>query len=271
MVSFIFVFGLLSVLATFATGNDDIEKELPQIACKYLSCPVAYDGSLCHYATKWGHLVENVAEYTCFTNTNITLDDTNPNFRFNRLSEEQQVTSVIFREFKMHLFTKDTCMEFTSLQSLHVFEVGLKLILSDALKDCLLLKTFSATENQLFRISSGTFTHNPTLEHLSLSQNNISIIEPNAFDNMDNLLSLDLEDNYLQRFPGDVGISQMNKLVDLFLMSENLKEVDTEEMLMKIPNLKNVMFCKDGIINYEQVEQKLKSRNVDITCPTARG
>lgn len=258
-----------SIWAICVTGDLEVQTDdsnLPQINCKYDFCPPVLDGKTCERSDFWSVKYKNQLEYTCLTNTNVTLNDTYPYFRFNRLSEENQVVQVIFRGLTMHTFTNDTCVVFPSLQSLHITEVMLEVILPNALTNCSLLTRFSAVENQLLQINAGTFTQNPQLDTLVLQQNNISIIDPNAFDNTDNLRILDLMHNRLQRFP-DVELSYMNKLNMLILISDYIKELNIEEILTKMPNLQSIYICEYGLTNYDNIKQQFESRNVQIVCP----
>lgn len=251
------------------TGNAEVQTgvyQLPQVTCKYVSCPVVPDGNECSPYHKLEDSFEISALNTCFTNTNITLDATYPHFRFNRTSEEHEVVTVFIQDLTMHTFTNDTCLEFPSLQSLHITEVRLEVILPNALQSCYLLTTFTAIRNKLMKISSGTFANNPQLERLKLNQNNINIIELNAFDNIDNLLTLFLEQNQIQKFL-DVELSYMKKLNYLGLVSQHLKEVNVEEIFTKMPNLKFIYICEDSLVNYKDILQQFESRKVRIVCP----
>lgn len=255
---------LLSIWVICVTGNAD--SDLPQIACKYQFCPPVLDGKTCERNTFSRDEYKNRLEYACLSNTNIILNDTYPYFRFDRLSEENEVVQVIFRGLTMHTLTNDTCLVFPSLQSLHINEVMLEVILPNALTNCSLLTRFSAVENQLLQISAGTFTQNPQLDTLLLQENNISIIDPNVFDNTDNLRILDLMQNRLQRFP-DVELSYMNKLNMLILISQYIKELNIEEILTKMPNLEFIYICEYGVTNYNDIKQQFESRNVRLVCP----
>lgn len=234
---------------------------LPQITCNYdpmIGCKTGQENKICIYD------VLDPKEFSCFADTKITLNETHPHFRFSKNPEEGPVVLLTFNGLTMHTFTNDTCVTFPSLEKLYVDSVGLQVILQNSLQFCTDLRSVSFNDNQLLLISSWTFTRNIKIEEISLSNNTIKTIEPNAFDNLENLVNLNLMNNQLKQFPGESELPLMNKLLTMSLSSKYLEEIDGKEILRKCPNLQLLILCENNFISEAYIKQQLVQRNVSV-------
>lgn len=201
---------------------------------------------------------EKVNACTCTTTTNITLNETHPHFRFNGKPENDPIITVSFQALTMHTFTNDTCLEFPPLKYLFAKGIGLQVLLTNALEMCIDLRQVDFGENQLLRISSGTFKQHPKLEKISLANNSISTIEAKAFDNLRILTSLDISGNQIKRFPSEGQLSQVQMLIEIALTSDTLEEIDSEELLRMCPGLFILVVCENSFINKQYIKEQFK-------------
>lgn len=200
----------------------------------------------------------NFYSTTCTTTTNITLNQTHPNFRFKDKPMDLQVGVVKFHNLIMHTFTNDTCLEFLSIVYIKATGIGLQVLLPNALEPCIDLTNVNFGNKQLLRISSGTFRQNPKLKKIEMANNRIGTFEANAFDNLGNLEYLDIKKHQLKQFPSDGQLVQLPQLTELVLSSDTLEQIDIEEILSKCPSLEFVALCENSFMSKQYIKEKFK-------------
>lgn len=208
---------------------------LPKIECRYLSAGRGL---------------------SCYTKTNIELNETHPHFRFK--NKFNTVDQVRFLDLTMHTFTNDTCFEFPTINYLYASGIELQVLLQNALELCRELVTVSFSDNQLLRLSSWTFIQNQKLMSISLENNSISIIEDHAFENLGNLEWLDMSDLQLKLFPSEGQLDELPKLRNLLLTSDYLEAIDGEEIFKKCPSLKSIEFYENNFMSMQYIEEHLR-------------
>lgn len=108
----------------------------------------------------------------------------------------------------------------------------------DVFKPLKLLKTLRLIYNQIEVINADIFEHNHKLNFLDLSYNQLQTIQDGSFWKLDSLDTLDLSFNAnLQT----VDISGMDRLRDVFLQGNLLKNLHIPEIVVKINAVSNII------------------------------
>lgn len=161
---------------------------------------------------------------------------------------------------KMHTFTNNFCLSFPNVRAISALNLGLTVVHENAFENCVNLHTIYLSHNNLTQIAPKTFLNNKNLYVINLSYNNIVEIDFKIFENLTILHELSLESNHLK----SVKFVNLKNLQLLYLSSNNLTDLDVDDILLKFPSLKALYFKPNHALPYKghfYVEQKLRENN----------
>lgn len=105
------------------------------------------------------------------------------------------VVSISFDFKNMTFFPRGLEMFFKDLKAIHVYRGTLKELHQSDFKELSKLIVISIGATQVEVLEEGLFDYNRELQYIFLVYNRISKIEPNVFDHLNKLESLDLQSN----------------------------------------------------------------------------
>jgi len=165
----------------------------------------------------------------------------------------------------LSVFTSDICDTFPNVQRIRTHKLELTEIDEDALKNCHHLKDFEIYAGKLQTIKTNTFNHVKTLDYIGLQ--NLQLkgdFHGDLFKGLDKLTILDVSKTNINSLSVDL-FRDLKNLESLYFFSNNIKDLDIEQLLKYTPNLKHINL-RDNDFNCERLKvilSVLKEANVD--------
>lgn len=149
------------------------------------------------------------------------------------------VTALATSNQNSHFMPKRFEKFFKNIRGIIIYKSGLKFITKEDLKPFPMLKTLYIIENKLTVIQPDLFEFNPKLTFIELNDNRIRSIAPGTFDAIDDLEELHMTGNVcISKGASDrKGVNEVEREI----LKECQAHKDTEEILMKIQNLKKLV------------------------------
>lgn len=189
---------------------------------------------------------------TC-TFTNVVLNSTHYEWQ----PASNSPSMVLFVEFtgsKIPVVTKNLCEAFPNLWSLKMGNLEVEEVKEDALHSCSGLNWLELMENQIEQIYPNTFVYNGnTLRQLFLDSNRIQTLDHHLLSNLTVLEDVGFARNNLKTFSPEL-IRHNKKLRTLGLMGNGLSDIDAEQIVKFLPDLKQFTLVDNEIPYTRAVE-----------------
>lgn len=177
--------------------------------------------------------------------------------------DEIQINGINGKSAKL---TSNICKKFPALQTLNAMAIELNEIETDALKDCVNLKTIYLNQNNISFLDSSVFQTNRVLEVIQLENNKLITFDTGILNYLPKLESLFLSDNQLEEFVISDERIQLNNLHTIELHRNKIIFLDSNDIQMKFPNLRTLTICRSDIeastCEMQQVFQLVMFREV---------
>ncbi|CAL1533345.1 unnamed protein product [Lymnaea stagnalis] len=115
-----------------------------------------------------------------------------------RLFESRTIIKLILRDNLVSRLTRESFADAFSLEYLDVSGNMIEDIESKTFYGSPLLKELNVSRNRITKLDKHMFEHNQNVEHLYFDGNLISTIENGTFIGLDNIMTIDLANNYLE-------------------------------------------------------------------------
>lgn len=128
------------------------------------------------------------------------------------------------------------------------------------------LKSLSLSSNNIGLIDHWTFQHLSRLEELYLSRCNLFFSDPDTFKSLKRLKILDLGYNNL-RFINFMDLRQMSNLETLAIHSNALTDIDVYAMKISLPNLRRIMLAGNSWLcsSLDRIYDQLQRASIEST------
>ncbi|XP_035781991.1 relaxin receptor 2-like [Anopheles albimanus] len=166
--------------------------------------------------------------------------------RINRLSASNFLNLDFLEELDLKdnlidSLTEDVLQPLTNLRILYLNNNRLRRVQQGMIPQLLTLQTLSLAKNQIDTVEVRAL-HLPSLEHLYLSENQLTVIRNDTFGNLTNLVGLFLNSNKITHFELDA-FGGINKLATLNLQGNKFIRID-RRVLDNLTNLHYIHFSE---------------------------
>lgn len=187
----------------------------------------------------------------------IILKEPDVHFRIkSKGARDDQITKISFdNSSNIHTFPRNFCGRFPNLDTIYATCLSLQDLKDNSLTGCRQLLSITLSNNNLTRLNPRAFTGLSHLQELYLSENKLEKLEPDVFRLLPNLRVLSLASNLLKEFPLVV-MKELGNVEELKLFNNKLTKLDTPEMIKYMPKLKN-LYITDNQFSCKGVEEML--------------
>lgn len=204
---------------------------------------------------------------------------------FRAVLEYNTLNKVILNQNKLKLFSLDTEKQRVSnisltiqaidnqiesfflsekfkVTALHLYKNNLKSY--DLIFSLSSLKSLSLSSNNLGLVDRETFRNLGRLEELYLSRCNLFLSDPDTFRTLKRLKKLDIGYNSL-RFMNFMDLRQMTNLEILAIHSNLLSDIDVHALKISLPNLKKIMITGNDFLcsTLDRIFDQLERANIE--------
>lgn len=186
---------------------------------------------------------------------------------FNPTTEDPDaVINIKFENSRMSTLSNEICDRFPNLKRLELKNLSMEKIEKGALDHCFELHTIGFWNNKIKDLDKDVFQYNSALEAIHLQNNRVERIDPETFEHLNRLSIMDFSENYLTGFPV-YKMKPVPSLKKLFLDSNEIMDLDEEQMVQKFPNL-DVIYMNDNPFDCSRLRiilDYLKKNKIKIT------
>lgn len=202
-----------------------------------------------------------ISSGTTCTFRNILLNSSH--FEWDPTADDPSIVEIVsFVDCRIPVVTKNICETFLNIDNFYMPGQAVEKIVSDALNKCLKMKILNLNSNFIEELHPDTFVSNKNLESLILWGNRIKHLnDHDIFINLRSLMYLDLEHNNMTVFSPEL-IRNNTNLLAIWLSSNDLSDIDAEEIVNMLPDLEgfylngNEIACTRLVDIYKMFEKE---------------